>query len=111
MIPVRFAIVPIGGGETDHCRDAVLPAIPSKGDAITWFEESESGTNDFVVRRVIWPLAGTQDHSVELKMSDRVIIEVEFAVSALSSEVHRRSANMYAEQSRAKPEIIDSSAY
>ena len=51
---VNLSFVPPGGGEVDYELPMDMPALPSKGDYIVITRTGETGSEDFVVKRIWW---------------------------------------------------------
>lgn len=103
MVEVEFVFVPPSGGEIEYSHTVELPAVPQAGDYVALFEKGESGSRDFIVRRVHWIML--QDGT------SSVCVEAEFAVSVRSTEDHQRTVKRLARKKGVKPPEIEPSAY
>ena len=90
---VRFIFVPQWGGEADYNLFADLPSLPNPWDYISInYNNSPSGTSDFIVKRLWWSIDGGDWSDWKSK---EISIECYFALSGYSSDEHKASYEMY----------------
>ena len=108
MIRVRLNFVPAGGGELEYGMTMDMPTLPRAGDYISVLrvgiddqKQEDKGSNDFLVRRVMWdceyPDDGLSSHKVGTEPIGRVTqvyVECEFTLGPFSSESHKQTANL-----------------
>lgn len=108
MFDVAFSVVPPGGGETDFEFRLTLPAVPNTDDYIRVGVEGGLTTEDFIVRRR-WFFgvrhANPSDQPITYK---GIVVEVEPALSASSSDDHKRMCEMYSKRGKTVREHQDS---
>jgi hypothetical protein len=102
---VTLIFVPPGGGEADYSLDFDLPSVPQPGDYISIQRPTETGFEDFIVRRVWWYLTYPKSEGITttttLGKCEGITVEGEFALGHHSTESHKRACEMY--KNRGKP--------
>lgn len=102
---VTLVVVPPGGGEAEYSLLMEVPAVPREGDYVTVMRRREGpvagrdiGTEDFIVRRVLWAFDYPDDGRLYEDSDDRTVgslngigVECEMARGHYSSEAHRRA--------------------
>ena len=106
---VNLTFVPPGGGEADYSLEFDMPVLPRAGDNISISRPNQTGTEDFIVRRVWWqlshPSTGLYDDGDKprpMGKADAVWVECEFAESGWSSEAHKKAVAMYEVRGKGK---------
>lgn len=105
MFEITLVIVPPGGGEAEYSLQMNVPALPREGDYVTVMRDREGpvagidiGTEDFIVRRVLWAFTYPDDGALYHYAGEGpvgelsgVSIECEMAKGHYSSERHVRT--------------------
>jgi hypothetical protein len=110
---VNLAFVPPEVGDTEYSLEFELPSVPQPGSYISIIRPDQGGTEDFIVRRILWhlehPTTGAYGEGETGTMRE-LYVQCEFARTPYSSDEHRRTCDDY-EQGGREVQDIDTSRF
>ena len=96
---VNLAFVPPEGGDVEYSLQFELPSVPQPGNYISIIRPDQVGSEDFIVRRILWhlehPTTGAYGEEGETGTMRGLYVQCEFARGPYSSDEHRRMCDAF----------------